>query len=61
MSDKRKQSKAARELEDTKILVDFLLAHELSFDLLENFSDPMVKQAKHWWKEMNEQFDERMG
>jgi hypothetical protein len=61
MSDKRRQSKAARELEETKILVDYLLAHELSFDLLENFTDPMVRRAKEWWKGLNEQFDERVG
>ena len=48
MSDKRRQSKAIKELEETKILVDYLLAHDLSFDLLENFSDHMVRTAKEW-------------
>lgn len=49
MSDKRKQSKAQRELEETKILVDYLLAHDLSFDVIENFSDRMVRTAKDWY------------
>jgi hypothetical protein len=61
MSEKRRHSKAQKELEETKILVDFLLAHELSFDLLENFTDPMVRRAKEWWKDLNVQFDESLG
>lgn len=48
MSDKRKQSKAQRELEETKILVDYLLAHDLSFDVEDNFTDRMVRIAKDW-------------
>jgi hypothetical protein len=61
MSEKRRQSKAQRELEDTKILVDYLLAHELDFDLLENFTDTSVRRAKEWWKDLNDEFDERFG
>lgn len=61
MSDKRRHSKAQRELEETKILVDYLLAHELSFDLMENFTDTSVRRAKEWWKDLNDEFDERMG
>lgn len=49
MTDKRKHSKALRELEETKILIDYLLEHDLSFDVLENFNDRTVKQAKEWW------------
>lgn len=48
MSDKRKHSKAIRELEETKILVDYLIEHGLSFDMLDHFSDRMVKTAKEW-------------
>jgi hypothetical protein len=48
VSDKRKQSKAQRELEETKILVDYLLAHDLSFDIEDNFTDRMVRIAKDW-------------
>ena len=51
MSDKRKHSKAQKELEDTKILVDYLLEHGLSFDALDNFSDRMVKTAKEFYNE----------
>lgn len=54
MSDKRKHSKAQRELEETKILVDYLLEHGLSFELIENFSDRMVKLAKEWIRDGNE-------
>jgi hypothetical protein len=49
VSDKRKHSKAQRELEDTKLLVDYLLEHGLSFDVLEHFSDHMVKTAKDFY------------
>ena len=48
MTDKRKHSKALRELEETKILIDYLLEHDLSFDELDNFSDRMVRTAKDW-------------
>ncbi len=48
MTDKRKHSKALRELEETKILVDYLIEHDLSFDAIEHFSDRMVKTAKEW-------------
>lgn len=48
MTEKKKHSKAQRELEETKILVDYLLAHDLSFDMIENFSDQMVRTAKEW-------------
>lgn len=51
MTDKRRYSKALKELEETKILVDYLMAHELSFDLIENFSDSMVRTAKEWLNE----------
>lgn len=51
MTDKRKYSKALKELEETKTLVDYLVAHELSFDLIENFSDAMVRTALEWRRE----------
>jgi hypothetical protein len=54
MSDKRRTLKAQKELEETKILVDYLLAHDLSFDLIENFSDYMVRTAKEWYIEQND-------
>lgn len=61
MSEKRRHSKAQRELDDTKILVDYLMAHQLDFDLLENFTDASVKRAKEWWKDLNDGFDDRLG
>lgn len=51
MSDKRRNSKAQRELEETKILVDYLLAHGLDFDDIENFTEQTVKRAKAWFNE----------
>lgn len=53
MTDKRRHSKALRELEETKMLVDYLVAHGLSFDLIENFSDQLVRTAKEWYFEQN--------
>lgn len=49
MSEKRRHSKAQRELEDTKILVDYLLEHGLSFEDVNNFTDRQVRVAKEWW------------
>lgn len=49
MTDKRRQTKALKELEETKILVDYLIEHELSFDELEHFSDRMVRTAKEFY------------
>lgn len=48
MSDKKKHLKALKEIEETRILVDFLVAHDLDFELLENFSDQMVRRAVEW-------------
>jgi len=48
MADKRKHSKALKELEETKILVDYLVAHDLDFDDISNFSDATVRRAKEW-------------
>lgn len=41
-------SKAAREIEDTEILVSYLLAHHLDFDDPANFTDRAVKVARAW-------------
>jgi hypothetical protein len=63
MTDKRRHSKALRELEDTKILVDYLMDQGLSFDVLDNFSDGTVKKAKEWFKgrtDLNDQDSERL-
>lgn len=61
MSEKRRQSKAIKEIEESKILVDFILAHNLSFEDENNFTDQTVSKAKKWWKELNEEFDPRDG
>jgi hypothetical protein len=61
MSERRRHTKAVKELSDTKILVDFLLAHGLSFDDENNFTDQSVSRAKRWWKDLNDQFDEKLG
>lgn len=53
MTDKRRQAKAQRELEETKILVDYLLAHDLSFDVIEHFSDQTVRIAKEWYEQID--------
>lgn len=49
MTDKRKQTKAMKEIEETRILVDYLLHHELSFEDENNFSDLMVRRSREWY------------
>lgn len=49
MTDKRRTTKAIKELEETKILVDFLLYHQLDFEAVENFTDQQVRRAKEWY------------
>lgn len=49
MSDKRRFSKAQREIEETIILIDYLVAHDLDFDDINNFTERSVKLAKEWW------------
>ncbi len=51
MSEKRRHSKAQKEIEETKILIDYLLEHGLSFDEESNFTDQSVRLAKEWWYE----------
>lgn len=44
----RKWNKAEREIQETMILVDYLTAHHMDFDDLDNFSERSVKAAKEW-------------
>lgn len=46
---RRKQAKALKELGETKILVDYLIAHNMDFDNENNFTDAMVEAAKEWY------------
>ena len=53
--DNRKQEKARKELEDTRVLVDYLTFHDMDFDDIGNFSDAMVKTAKEWAADLEEE------
>lgn len=44
----RRWNKAEREIQETMILVDYLTAHHMDFDDLDNFSERTVKAAKEW-------------
>lgn len=48
MSSNRTHNKAEREIMESVILVDYLIAHDLDFADLSNFSERTVKAAKLW-------------
>jgi hypothetical protein len=49
MAERKKYTKAQKELEETIILVDYLVAHALSFEDEFNFTEQSVKRAKEWF------------
>ena len=51
MKQNRKHNKAEKEIEDTQILVEFLVAHSLDFEDIENFSEKTIREARSWYSE----------
>lgn len=41
-------NKALREIEETMVLVEYLIYHNLDFDDIRNFATKTVKQAVEW-------------
>jgi len=43
-----RERKALKEIEESVVLTDYLMAHNMDFDDLRNFTSKMVKQALEW-------------
>lgn len=53
--DQRRQKRAEKEIEESTILVDYLLAFDKDFNNIANFTSKAVKAAIEWTKNKNVQ------
>lgn len=44
------ENKARKEIEETKVLVDYLIHFQLDFNDIDNFSNKRVREAMEWQK-----------